>query len=350
MIRQIQLIFANTLVSLLLGLGLTANAAAESVIASLDLPNRTPTRCERQYDNILQADTVINTCREELTLKLEDYDRIAVLETLGKVYLSQKEVELAINSWREASQYVPPTRENLQHIEIWARLQLLIGQTYGQQGQREMAEKQFEATLATVESLIGKYSLPAGMVQDAIGTSLALAGNGPSALEAFNRSRIVHEIRLGKLHPRTIETRLNYAVGLLDLGREDDARNALVVLSEVIAQDTSFQSRPLRAEVLTFLGTLQMRNNEILEAAENYQTAFEIRASAYGPEDVRTSQSLNNLGVVLYRAGDLKRAEVALSRAYIIRRDKLGVNDPLTISSQKNLQAVLEAQKSKANG
>lgn len=330
--------------ALLIGLiGNSTITQAESIIAALG-NDRALTRCERAYEQLTKAQPVIDECRLELTQQINDYDRIAILETLGKLYLSQTEYAAAMSSWREATQYVPPTKQSPEHVEIWARLHLLIGQTYAQQRQVEQAEDQFEKTLARVEATLGKYSLPAGLVQDAIGTSLALVGKKDEALAAFNRARIVHEIRLGKLHPRTIETRLNHAVGLLDLGLEDDARAMLEVVASLVNGDRKFDSKPIKAEILTFLATLQMRNNELLPAAGNYQTAFEIRATVYGPEDIRTSQSLNNLGVVLYRAGDFKRAEVALSRAYIIRRDKLGEKDPLTLSSQKNLQAVIQAQ------
>lgn len=303
------------------------------------------TRCEKAVEEGGEVSQTLDTCRQELTAPLSRESKIDALEAIGKVYLSQNEMNLAISSWREASQYTTPIRTEPVKVDRWARLQVLIGQTYSQSGKNEEAEKQFLDTLGVVEPMLGKYSLPTAVVRDSLGTLYALNGKKEEALNNFQRSRIIHEIRLGKLHPRTIEARLNKAVGLLDLKMENEAYEEFDTLAKIINPLPEYDEKPMKAEVLTFLGTLQMRNNEVLKAAQNYQTAFEVRSKVFGPSDIRTSQSLNNLGVVLYRAGDLVRSEKALSRAYVIRREKLGAEDPLTLSSQKNLQAVIEAQK-----
>lgn len=306
------------------------------------------TRCETSFGKEPVANTV-ETCRLELIGPVNTAKRIAILETLGKAYLAQKESDLAISTWNEASQYSSPSREEPATAEAWTRLQILIGQTYAQASQMDKAEKQFRKTLTTVEESIGRYSLPSGMAQDAMGTYYALQNKAKEAEDAFKRSRIVYEIRLGKTNARTLETRMNHAIGLLDMNREKEAQESFQVLAEIINSLPEYKTEPIRAEILTFLGTLQMRSDQLQEAIRNYQTAFEVRQAAFGPNDIRTSQSLNNLGVVLYRAGDLKRAEIALSKAYVIRNDALGNKDPLTLSTQKNLQAVIAAQNSKQN-
>lgn len=302
------------------------------------------TRCEKAFEDRLETEKVINTCRQDLIAPLKQEQRTQVLETLGKVYSSQNETELAIQTWKEASQYVQPQRNSIESGEKWVRFQILIGQSYGQTNQPEKAELQLKQTLAKTESLYGGFSLPAGMVQDALGAHYGLLNKYEASMKAFQRARIVHEVRLGKLHPRTIETRLNQAVALLDLNKEDDAKAQLEALASLIRPLPEFQKSPVLAEALTFLGTLQMRTDQLPQAIDSYETALSVRKEIFGKEDVRTSQSLNNLGVVLYRAGQLEKAEIALSQAYIIRRNKLGEQDALTLSSQKNLQAVISAQ------
>jgi len=301
------------------------------------------TRCLTSYGKDPVAST-IETCRLELTGPISTKARIEILETLGKTYLAQNEIDLAIKTWIEASQYTQPNREDLESSETWTRLQLLIGQSYAQADQTKKAEEQFKQTLKTMEETIGRYALPAGMVQDAFGSFYALQNKPEEAEAAFRRARIVYEIRLGRTHPRTLETRMNNAVGLLDMGRETQAKAEFETLAAIINSVPEHSTLPIRAEILTFLGTLQMRSDDLARAIDNYQTAYEVRQTAFGNNDIRTSQSLNNLGVVLYRAGDLKRAEIALSRAYVIRNDTLGNQDPLTLSTQKNLQAVIAAQ------
>lgn len=307
------------------------------------------TQCEKSFGQAPLPQN-IETCRTELTTPIGQASRVSILETLGKAYLAQGEPQAAIATWNEASQYITPARENPAAAEAWTRLQVLIGQTHANLNAQEDAKAQFARTLNRVESELGRYSLPAGIVQDALGTYHALQGNAELAEQAFKRSRIIYEIRLGKTHPKTLETRMNHAVGLLDLQQEEQAQTQFGVLAEIINGLPEFKAEPIRAEILTFLGTLQMRSDDLSSAAKNYQIAYEVRESAFGPSDIRTSQSLNNLGVVLYRAGDLKNAERVLSRAYVIRKDALGEKDSLTLSTQKNLQAVIAAQNAARTG
>lgn len=305
--------------------------------------NVSPSRCEQSFGKE-SASITLETCRLELTNTLSTRKRIAVLETLGKLYLSQKEPELAFTTWKEASQYSRPSRDDTVSSETWARLQVLMAQTQLQSEQFQKAEAQLVKSLKTLELTTGRYSSPVGIVLDALGTFYALQGKEQKFEASFKRSRIIYEIRMGKTHPRTLETRMNYAIGLLDLKREDEALKQFTGVADIMNTTPSYQDDPIRAEALTFLGTLQMRNEQLVEATKNYQIAFEVRQAVFGPNDIRTSQSLNNLGVVLFRAGDLTQAEAALSKAYVIRSDALGVDDPLTQSTQKNLQAVIEAQ------
>ncbi|MEK9817760.1 MAG: tetratricopeptide repeat protein, partial [Limnobacter sp.] len=127
------------------------------------------TRCESSFGKDAVGITV-ETCRLELTGPITQAKRVKILETLGKAYLAQNEADLAISTWNEASQYSPLNREDQAAAEAWTRLQVLIGQTYAQADQMERAEAHFQKTLGTVEQSIGRYSLPAGMVQDALGT------------------------------------------------------------------------------------------------------------------------------------------------------------------------------------
>jgi len=311
-------------------------------------PEVKSTRCEKAFDDNQDSEAILNVCRQDLMVPLKREQKLKVLETLGKVYSAQGEHELAAKTWLEASQYPvsgPSTRDG--SLENWVKFQVLTGQAYVQANQPEKAEAVLTGALRRAESTLGAYSLPAGTAQDALGTHYALSNRPEKAVKAFERARIVHEIRLGKNHPKTIEVRLNQAIGLLDMNRENDAKKQLENLAAVIEPLPEFAGSPIKAEVLTFLGTLQMRDEQLKESISSYQTALNIRQKEFGQNDLRTSQSYNNLGVVLYRAGRFDDAIANLSKAYVIRKEKLGEQDSLTQSTQKNLQAVLAAQQDK---
>lgn len=328
-----------------IGLGFCSVFGSSAIGQTSQAAPPAQSRCEQSFGQE-PIDRTLQTCREELTAPVSRFRRVAILETLGKVYLAQKEPALAIKTWNEASQFSQLNRSDSESSESWARLQVLIAQTKATEGQVEEADQYFQATLRKVEEGAGRFSVAAGLVQDAMGTHLALHNQAARADEAFRKARIIYEVRLGKDNLRTLETRMNRAVGMLDASKEDEARESFEALATQINGLPQYANTSIRAEILTFLGTLQMRNEELSAAVRNYQTAFEVRQNVFGPTDIRTSQSLNNLGVVLFRSGDLAGAERALSRAYIIRKDALGDQDSLTLSTQRNLQAVIAAQNS----
>lgn len=301
------------------------------------------TRCGASFERE-PTKTTINVCRDELHGPISHGMKEEILTILGKTYLAQGEQDIAIASWNEASQYTLPAKDQPEANQKWAELQVLIAQTYAQMDKPKLAYAQYMKALKTLKVTSGERSVPSAVVYDSLGTFYAQQKEAEKAEHAFLRSRIVYEIRLGADNPKTIDTRLNNAVALMDLGQADQAKARFEELAKIVNTDTYYENQPIRAEILTFLGTMEMQDNDLRSAAMHYEQAFNVRQTAFGPNDLRTSQSLNNLGVVLFRAGNLQRAEQALSRAYIIRKDLLGEKDPLTVSTQRNLQAVIAAE------
>lgn len=301
------------------------------------------TRCGSSFERE-PAKTTINICREELHGPISHGMKEEILTILGKTYLSQGESDIAIASWNEASQYTLPAKNQAEANQKWAELQVLIAQTYNQMDKPKLAYAQYMKALQTLKTTSGERSVPAAAIYDSLGTFYAQQKEADKSDQAFLRSRIVYEIRLGADNPKTIDTRLNHAVALMDLGQMEKAKDHFIELANLVNKDAYYENQPIRAEILTFLGTMEMQDNDLRSAAQHYEQAFNVRQNAFGPNDIRTSQSLNNLGVVLFRAGNLERAEQALSRAYIIRKDLLGDKDPLTLSTQRNLQAVIAAE------
>lgn len=317
-----------------------------SLLGGLSLHTQThaASRCEDSLQQKSNSET-IETCREELTAPVNREKRIQILMALGRAYAEQGETALAINTWKEGAQYLTPAEDNPMATERWAMFQVFIAQAYQQNNQIEKARQQLVDTAARIDQTVGRHATAAGLVQNALGDFYAQQNQAQAAEEAFTRARIIYELHFGKLHPKTLEVRMNYAVGLLDMGREDQAVPYFQALADLIERHPELNQAPVKADVLIYLGTIEMRREQLQAAAQHYQTAYEVRQAVFGSKDLRTSQALNNLGVVLYRAGDLAKAEQALSKAYVIRLEALGDNDALTISSKKNLQAVIAAQK-----
>jgi tetratricopeptide (TPR) repeat protein len=223
----------------------------------------------------------------------------------------------------------------------------------GQQDEQAKAEQWLLQASARADAEFGRHAMPSAMLQDALGTWWSNRDQLDKAQACFQRARIAYEVLLGPLHPKTLETRLNHATGLLSLGQEDEGMAALEVLAGLVTGAPAFQAEPIKADILTFLGTLNMQKSSLggvraqaalKEALVQYQTALAVRVAAFGEDDVRTSQSMNNLGVAFYRAGQLPEAEDWLAKAYGVRKLRLGPQDPLTQSTEKNLRAVVNAR------
>jgi tetratricopeptide (TPR) repeat protein len=310
------------------------------------------TQCERTLGQV-PASTTIDNCRESLTTPISRPRRLAVLEALGRAYAAQGDMAAAVTTWQEGLQYLQPSRKDPAQGLIWANLVVLTAQAMGQQDAEKKAELLLLKSSARADAEFGRHAMPSAMLQDALGTWWSNRDQLDKAQGCFQRARIAYEVLLGRMHPKTLETRLNYATGLLSLGQDDEGMATLEVLAGLVEGEAALQNEPVKADVLTFLGTLRMqkanqggeRAKEELQAAlAHYNKALNVRIAAFGQEDVRTSQSMNNLGVALYRAGHLQAAEDWLAKAYGVRKLRLGPQDPLTQSTEKNLRAVVNAR------
>jgi tetratricopeptide (TPR) repeat protein len=99
--------------------------------------------------------------------------------------------------------------------------------------------------------------------------------------------------------------------GLLDAGAEQ-AQRGLVDQPDV------------KADILTVLGRIYRRLGVFDRAQVLLEEALVVGRAAYGPEDVRLAQTLNDLGVLLTDKGDYAGAARNLEQSLVMRRKLLG--------------------------
>jgi len=99
------------------------------------------------------------------------------------------------------------------------------------------------------------------------------------------------------------------------------------------------------AEVLDVLVESRWRAGKIgePETLELANRAIEIKTRALGADHASVAESLNNLAVISYFAGDYRQARSLWERALAIRLAKLSADDPKLAQTQNNLANLLQA-------
>src|SRR5262249_55478360 len=109
--------------------------------------------------------------------------------------------------------------------------------------------------------------------------------------------------------------------------KDPTVQNLLDVGAEQIARDLRDQPE-LHAEMFTVIGRTYERVEVPAKALHPEAGALALGISAFGHQDVRVAQSLNDLGVVHRQQGNLAAAEPLLQESLAVRRQLLGPQDP----------------------
>jgi serine/threonine-protein kinase len=128
---------------------------------------------------------------------------------------------------------------------------------------------------------------------------------------------------------------------------ETQAREVTVreMVEAMVHRNQALDDEPaLRAAVMHEVGGLYRSLALYSEAETQLREALEIRRRLHPAPHLEVADSANDLGEVLYFAGQLEEAEALITEAWQLRRRLLDPADPLTVNSQNNLAAVLEAR------
>jgi len=121
---------------------------------------------------------------------------------------------------------------------------------------------------------------------------------------------------------------------------EEGARERLAAVEAEDGPDSA-----AAAEVLDVLVESRWRAGKIgePETLQLANRAIEVKTRTLGPDHASVAESLNNLAVISYFAGDYRQARALWERALSIRLDKLSADDPKLAQTQNNLANLLQA-------
>ncbi|MGJ6962044.1 tetratricopeptide repeat protein [Streptosporangium sp. G11] len=167
-----------------------------------------------------------------------------------------------------------------------------------------------------------------------LGSHLRRSGDVGGAIPYFEASLAVIESLLGKGHPMTARPTNDLGQALMQNGDLLRARTHLesaVPLWQRLGDDANL------AATLDNLGQLAQAEGDMVEARRFFSEALDIRQRVLGPAHPRTSISMNNLGRLLLELGDLDEARTYLEQALRMRLRELGQDHLFSAIGWKNL-------------
>jgi tetratricopeptide (TPR) repeat protein len=132
----------------------------------------------------------------------------------------------------------------------------------------------------------------------------------------------------------TASTLSSLGNALVDLGRYDEARDALTEAAEIRTEQLS-SDHPGVAGAHHDLGMVDYKQGRLEDARDHWERAVAIRAAALGENHRDVASLLNNLGTIEQRLGDSVAAREHFERALAVKIELLGP-DHTDVGNQNN--------------
>lgn len=182
-----------------------------------------------------------------------------------------------------------------------------------------------------------------GKAKHQMGRAMSVTGASNLALKLFEELVSLRGQSLGKEHPDTLKSRINFASLLNSNGRsresEKEHRSLIFACERVLGPEhpDTLKSRNNLANALDAQG-------KYAEAKAEHRARIAIEERVLGPEHPDTLSSRNNLAIALRNQGNHAQAEAEHRAVLAIRERILGPEHPSTLSSRNNLASALYAQ------
>jgi len=161
-----------------------------------------------------------------------------------------------------------------------------------------------------------------------LGKLLAEKGAYPEAERSLRQALRLQRAMYGASDPRVADTLKDLARELSDAG---DLNAAIPLMRNAVAMQRELrrgQPYPDLAEVLNDMGVLLWRNGNLDEAEKFYRESLAMNRKLLGDKHPEIANGLENVAMSLQDKGDLAGAEDLYQQSLIMRRELLGENHP----------------------
>jgi len=217
---------------------------------------------------------------------------------------------------------------------------LQLGLCYGELGQVEKAERQFQDAIRIREKLFGRGSEE---VKEAIGNLASMYSQQGDLKRALE---LVEGVL--KSGPQSSEETMDTAKELNNLAtihqRAGDYAKAepLEMRALAIVERIKGKGHPDTAHALNNIASIKSALGQREQAASLFERALAIRETALGPQHPDVALSLTNLGAFYVENGDAAKGRWLLERALAIYEKTYGRQHDLVITCLNNLGVACE--------
>ena len=225
---------------------------------------------------------------------------------------------------------------------VQASLMVSMGNAYLGLGLAKVAKPMLEKSLVIRRRLFGDGAAETAESQNAVGEAEMTLGEYPQA-EGHFAEAVATRIRTFGPADATVAQSLEGVARAR--WRRGDYDSAAAAAGRSIAIYRSLGDHPAElAGGLSRLAVIRVASGRYAEADSLLRDALELARSAYGPEDRRVAQLMNNLGLVLTAEKKFPEAESNLRGALELLRRLLGNSHPQVATSASALATFLQQQ------
>ena len=175
-----------------------------------------------------------------------------------------------------------------------------------------------------------------------LGWVLGQAGHSPEAEQNLRAALKVQQSLYGASDPTIARTLKVLAAAVADGG---DLKSAIPLMQRAVAMQRQLRGNdphPDLAEVLNDMGMLLWRSGDLDGAEKFYRESLAMNRRLLGEKHPEIANGLENVAMSLQDKGDLAGAEILYRQSLEMRRELLGVNHPVVGRTLMNL-ALLQA-------
>ncbi|MBX3416965.1 MAG: serine/threonine protein kinase [Pirellulaceae bacterium] len=215
-----------------------------------------------------------------------------------------------------------------------------IGTIYYNLRAYDKAEREYLLARQLWESQLGSDHADTLKTLNNLGQALTGQGRHEEAQHFFQIALAGRRKTLGPEHPATIGTTNNLAMCLFSIGQIDEAESMLRDgLRLATADRTDIQKE--RMSLLSNLGTVLIRKNEIDQAAEMHETVYRESLQTFGWDHVFTWQAATRYAQTLHRGRRDAEAELILNQV-LTNVERIGETHVEAITTRRVLARVLQ--------
>jgi len=266
--------------------------------------------------------------------------RASLMDTIGTVYESMGLFDKAQTLLQQSLDI----REKLygkNHLDV-AESQSHLAHVFYEKGDYDKAETVYRQALALHQKLLGKENLITASDLIWLGDTLSENGKYPEAEKLARESVAIRKKLLGSGHPEVAKA-LNI-LGTILLWGKADYNTAEPMFREALAIDRKAlgEIHPDVAVVLDNLGVLLWKRGQLAEAESSIWEALAIDRKVLKDDHPDVAGVLNDLAGVLRDKGDYPTAISLLRQSLAINHKALGNDQPQVAMNMSNLGLLLQ--------